>query len=577
MAGKRLSRQLKSIFGDETVVEKLRACQEALTAIPDEKSRNELMAFFENFPAFISSVDMYYEQLDDRAVLAQKNMETSADELVQINHQLTSMNRMFDAMVNSLGQGFFLFDRDGFCMQAYSKACETLLDRNPAGLPVAEVLGVPADKRATFNDWVRLLFDELIEFDDLVDVGPKTYTGSRERVVNLEYKPIRDADGRLEMVVVIATDRTVETHAKHQAQKMQSFASLMVNILKDKDRFRRFVAAARQIFRETYAALNRPEFTHELLSEVKRHLHTLKGAASTFGVNEIKEAVHTLETRMSAENDLKTLQTLLLKTVPEIDHMFESILDEHRDILAEVLVEKVPSRLIPISTLEIFGRRLSRAGAKDLHQDFVEEILAVPLRRIFAEFDPVIQQVAQKLGKSVEPIKFIGDEVSIMPESMEAFRSALIHVFRNIVDHGIEHEIIRDQRGKTPAGQVVVEFRKLASEAGPYLRIIISDDGNGIDIWQIKNKIEKRGESVSGLSQSQILGRIFDAGFSTANAVTEFSGRGVGLDAVKTEVERLGGTISVRSDLGKGSAFVIELPIDESNHVPQLRPKVSAA
>jgi two-component system chemotaxis sensor kinase CheA len=579
MIGKRLSRQLKSIFGDDHVVERLLECQSSVASVTDEKARTNLINFIENLPAFFSSVEVYYEQLDDRASLAQKNMEMSSQELAENNARLVQLNQMFETMVNSLGQGFFIFDRDGFCLPIYSKACETLLDRSPAGIHVSEALGVPADRRETFNDWVKILFDDLIDFEDMVEVGPKSYPSSQGRIVTLEYKPVRNREGHLHMVVVIATDRTAEMRAKIEAQKNLAFATLMVNIIKDKDRFRRFVSAVRQIFRETYLALNRPELTHESLAEVKRHLHTLKGAAGAFGAVQVQDAVHILESKLSAENDLRVLRAVLTRAVPEIDHTFESMLDDHRDILSEVLVEKVPSRSIPIVTLEEFGERLKAMGqgAQNLYRDFVDEVIAVPMRRIFAEFDPVIQQVADKLGKRVDQIKFIGDEVSVMPESMDAFRSALIHVFRNIVDHGIEHEIIRDQRGKVAAGQVVVEFRRLASERGPYLRIIISDDGNGIDIWQIRTKMEKRGETTAGLSSGQLLLKIFDAGFSTASAVTEFSGRGVGLDAVKTEVERLGGTINVRSDLGKGSAFVIELPLDETSGMPQLRPKIAAA
>lgn len=579
MVGKRLARQLKSIFGDEGVLEKLRAHQEKILAIPDEAARKEVMSFVENLPAFFASVEVYYEQLDDRAALAQKNMEMSAQELADNNARLIQMNQTFEAMVNSLGQAFFIVDSYGFCMTTYSKACEVLLEQNPAGLHFSEALKIPEDKRETFNDWVQLLFEDLIDFEDLVAVGPKQFYGTQGRVVALEYKPIRDPGGKLQMVVVIATDRTVEAKALAEAQKMQSFASLMVNILKDKERFRRFVSAVRQIFRDCYASLNKPTFDEEGLAQIKRQLHTLKGAASTFGAIQLKDAVHVLETRITAENDLHVLKAILSKTIPEIDQIFESMLDEHREILSEVLYERVPSRAIPLSTLNEFGQRLSKLGpaAKNILADFNDEILAVPLRRIFSEFDPVIQQVAEKLGKKVAPIRFIGDDVSVMPESLDAFRSSLIHVFRNIVDHGIEHEIIRDQRGKPPVGRVVVEFRRLINDHGTYLRIIISDDGNGIDIWQIRNKIEKRGETTAGLSETELMDKIFDAGFSTASAVTEFSGRGVGLDAVRTEVERLGGRIGVRSDLGKGSAFIIELPLDESGVVAQFRPRMNAA
>lgn len=579
MAGKRLSRQLQSIFGDEAILDRLIAARRSLKNLPEVSDVNYLSVFIDNLPAFLSSVDMYYDQLDDRASLSQKNQEMSSQELAENNVRLTQLNRLFETMVDSLGQGFFIFDRDGFCLSTYSKACETLIEHNPAGLHVSEALGIPADRRETFNDWLHLIFEEILDFQDIVDVGPKLYPSTSGKIVSLEYKPVRTADGRLDMVVVIATDRTAETRARQEAEKMQSFATLMASIIKDKDRFRRFVAAARQIFRETYDVLRLPEFTVENLAAAKRHLHTLKGASGSFGVDQVKSAIHEVETKISCEHDLHALKEILAKALPDIERVFESLLNEHREVIGEFLDEKTPSRTIPLSTLHDFGERIRKLGpvAENVHRDFVEEVVAVPLRRIFGEFDQVIQQAASKLGKKVEPIRFIGDDLSVVPDSIDQFRSSLIHVFRNIVDHGIEQEIIRDQRGKQPAGRVVVEFRQLASETGPYLRIIISDDGNGIDVWQIRRKMEKRGESVSQLSSRQLMGKIFDAGFSTASAVTEFSGRGIGLDAVKTEVERLGGQIEVTSEVGRGSAFIIQIPLDESGAILQFRSPVVAA
>lgn len=578
MAGKRLQRQLKSIFGDEAIGDRLRMVY-ASAAKGDAKGLEELKGFIENLPSFLSAVDMYYDQLDDRALLAQQSAEMSENELAENHVRLTQLNQLFETMVNSLGQGFFLFDRDGFCLSTYSKACESLLECNPAGLHLAETLRVAADKRETFCDWIRLLFEDVIEFGDLIDVAPKLFPNTQQRVVSLEYKPVRNSDGKLEMVVVIATDRTAESKAKRDAKKMEAFATLMVSILKDKERFRRFVAAARQIFREIYVSLKSPEFNFERLSEVKRNLHTLKGAAAAFGVAQVSDEVHTLEAKLNDESDIKKVKFRLMTSVPEIDRMFEGLLDEYREVIAEFLDEREPSRTVPIATLEEFAARIKKLGPEGvrLHYDFMEEVVAVPMRRIFGEFDSAMQQVATKLGKKVAPMKFIGDEVSVMPESIDAFRASLIHIFRNIVDHGIESEIIRDQRGKPPAGQVVVEFRSLASSLGKFLRIIISDDGNGIDIWQIRMKMERQGVETNGLSNKQLLGKIFDTGFTTASAVTEFSGRGVGLDAVRVEVERLGGSISVRSELGRGSAFIIELPLDESGNFFSPRPTFGAA
>jgi two-component system, chemotaxis family, sensor kinase CheA len=579
MSGKRLQRQLKSVFGDEKIVDRLRSLASSVAGKNDPNAIEELRTFIENFPAFLQSVDMYYDQFEDRAALAQQSIDLSSQELSIHNARYTNLNRLFETIVNSLGQGFLIFDRDGFCLSTYSKACESLLGCSPAGLHVSEALRVPVEKRETFLDWIRLLFQDMIDFEDLVDVGPKLFPNTDQKVVTLEYKPVRTAEGRLEMVVVIATDRTLETSARQQAHKMQAFATLMASILKDKERFKRFVAATRQILSDVYRAINATEFDHEILAEVKRNLHTLKGAAAAFGVIQVSDEINHLETKLSDESDLKRLKYILSSSIPAIDNSFEGMLDEYREILAEILVDREPSRIIPIDTLELYAKKIRKLGpeGQKLYTDFMDEVVKVPLHRIFADFDEVLQTSAKKLNKKVEPLQIVGDEISVFPESIDAFRASLIHVFRNIVDHGIENEMVREQRGKPAAGRIICEFRAMARSGGNFLRIIINDDGNGVDVYRVRMRLEKTGQESEGLSNKQLINKIFDAGFTTASAVTEFSGRGVGLDAVKYEVERLGGTIDVRSDIGRGTAFIIELPLDESGNFFVVRNSTGAA
>ncbi|MDZ7542885.1 chemotaxis protein CheA, partial [Clostridium perfringens] len=133
----------------------------------------------------------------------------------------------------------------------------------------------------------------------------------------------------------------------------------------------------------------------------------------------------------------------------------------------------------------------------------------------------------------------------------------LIHLLRNAADHGIETKEERSAKGKSEVGTI----KLVAYQEGTKALIKVSDDGAGINIEKVKAKAEKVGISTEGLSDNDIRNLIFAQGFSTNTVVTDISGRGVGMDVVKTKISSLGGTVDVISEEGRGSSFVIKLPL----------------
>ena len=575
MRGKRLNRQLKRTFGDECIETRLKDLRERLADPSNADARQTAIDFIDSFPELLDGVEEAYVQLEEKAELAQRSLEVSAGELTNANKSLFSLNQTFDAMVNSLGQGFFIFGRDGICWNVHSKACETLLERSPKGLPVSKALAVPTEEIEGFDGWRELLFDELVEFDDLVQEGPQMYLHTKGLVVTLEYKPIRDAEGKLDAVVVIATDRTSEHQAKKEAYKMHTFATIVVNILKDKRRFKSFVDVSRQLFREAQGILEDLTLSNEKLDELRRQLHTLKGASGSFGMLVVKDLIHEVETQISLQYDMDLIHALLSKAIPEVEACFEGILDEHKDILVEALKDSDRTREIPVKTLHELNSSLQRIGplVEPVRKKLVEEIIAIPIAKVLSQFNPPLHQTAIRLGKKISDIEFTGEKVSVIPDAYEAgLLPAMVHLFRNIADHGIETEAVRLQRGKPAEGKVKIDVKLVASRTGPMLRLAISDDGNGIDPAKIREKLKGSGKPVDGLSDQELIDKVFEPGFSTARQVSEFSGRGVGLDAVRAEVERIGGTIAVSSIVGKGTTFTLSVPayldVPESHSAP---------
>ncbi|MEN6520397.1 MAG: chemotaxis protein CheA [Armatimonadota bacterium] len=182
----------------------------------------------------------------------------------------------------------------------------------------------------------------------------------------------------------------------------------------------------------------------------------------------------------------------------------------------------------------------------------------VPLKATFQKMARLVRDVAKKSGKVVEFITE-GDDTEIDRNMVDIINDPLVHMVRNAVDHGVEAPDVRDSIGKPRTGKV----RLLAYHSGGNVVVEMQDDGKGLDRSKIVEKAISKGliESDKGMSDGEVFNLIFEPGFSTADKVTDISGRGVGLDVVKKNVEVIRGRIEIASELGKGCTFIMRLPL----------------
>jgi two-component system, chemotaxis family, sensor kinase CheA len=215
--------------------------------------------------------------------------------------------------------------------------------------------------------------------------------------------------------------------------------------------------------------------------------------------------------------------------------------------------------------LEDQSRRLQETdaliqGALSRLQDSVMGLRVVPVEQVFKRFPRMVRDLAQAQGKQIR-LELIGQEVKIDKAMVESLADPLLHMVRNSADHGIEVPVERQQAGK--AEEAVIRIQ--AEQHGSRIVIKVSDDGKGIDSERVRRKAVERGlikeEESLQLSKDEILKFIFRAGFSTADVVTETSGRGVGMDVVRTNVMRLGGSIQLDSEVGRGTVFTMQMPL----------------
>jgi two-component system chemotaxis sensor kinase CheA len=195
----------------------------------------------------------------------------------------------------------------------------------------------------------------------------------------------------------------------------------------------------------------------------------------------------------------------------------------------------------------------------NLH-DAVMKVRMVSIERVFNRFPRMVRDLSKDLGKNTQ-LYMYGMETEVDRTVIDEIGDPLIHLIRNSIDHGIEQVDERRRQGKPAEGKIVLR----AFHDGNTVVIEVSDDGRGIDLAKIADKAVKSGlysqQQVEELAEDELIELIFSPGFSTAGKVSDLSGRGVGLDVVKTKIESLGGMVEVESVPGEGSKFIIRLPL----------------
>ncbi|MDE7282758.1 MAG: chemotaxis protein CheA [Lachnospiraceae bacterium] len=194
-----------------------------------------------------------------------------------------------------------------------------------------------------------------------------------------------------------------------------------------------------------------------------------------------------------------------------------------------------------------------------LHES-VMKVRMVPIESVVTKFPRMIRDLSKKLDKKME-LYMTGEETELDRTVVDEIGDPLMHLLRNSADHGLESAELRKERGKPEVGSIFLD----AYQDGNNVVIEVRDDGNGIDTAAVRDKAIDRGvitpEQAENMTEKEIIDLLFNAGFSTAKTVSDVSGRGVGLDVVKSKIESLSGEVEVKSKLGEGSTWTIRLPL----------------
>jgi chemosensory pili system protein ChpA (sensor histidine kinase/response regulator) len=297
-------------------------------------------------------------------------------------------------------------------------------------------------------------------------------------------------------------------------------------------------------------------------SRIEGEMRTLKGAMQELTDNVVRLRAQLREIEIQAESQMQSRQELARETQREFDPLeFDRFtrFQEVTRLMAESVSDVSTVHANLVNTVDETEKALLAQARlnRDLQQDLMR-VRMVPFGSLQERLYRVVRQTAKEVGKRAN-LEIKGVQVELDRSVLERITGPFEHLLRNAVTHGIESPEARRAAGKPEIGEIRLELRQEGNE----VQLALSDDGAGLDIDRIREKAIEKGlmEANATLSESEIADFIFNAGFSTAEEVSQVAGRGVGMDVVRNEVAALGGRVEMRFTRGQGTRFTIYLPL----------------
>lgn len=478
---------------------------------------------------------------------------------------LSRANFEIQMLLDHAGQGFFSFDASERISSELSRECYRIFMKNIGGKSVSELLGAycGSDEALLISKIIGRAFqtEECFQAKVYLSLLPQEIKVN-DKIIAIEYQMLESADGR--RIMVILTDIT-ETHALMLVREEEKRnLKTIVRVIKNRNSFMRSLEDYTMFARSGIHKLTGSgKTTDEVLTELYRMVHTFKGDFAQWGFSNAEAALHEIESLIAYQQTRIDSEEALIEFIEEID--FDKAVDTDLQILENAIGKSFLQRdeYYEISREAIIAlENMANENGNDALSAHIREMRLINLKELLAPYDEYVATLAYGLDKKINPLVIIGDDLRIDRKEYHNLIKVMSHILRNIMDHGIEEPEERVRLQKPEYGTIVFAVRQ---ETESSLVIEVEDDGCGIDSKKIsdamiRNNPESR-DLFLQMPEDEVLQYVFSDGISTGTDVTTLSGRGIGLSAVRSEVEKLNGRIFVTSSPGKGSRITMVLPL----------------
>ncbi|MCV6606870.1 MAG: ATP-binding protein [Campylobacterales bacterium] len=498
----------------------------------------------------------------------QKNLNEHLEDIVEKRtKELTVTNQKIRDLLDHSEEGFLSFSEDLVISNQYSKECTKFFTGDISGQDFGNLL-FPNDqhKRDFFDDTFTKLAKETskLKIDLILSLLQKDFI-LNGRSVELRYKVL--GGGNFMTIITDVTDKKI---LEAKIQKEHKTLQMIVSTVTNKSEFFDLYDSYKNFISQRSELIDKEKTPFNNISKIYRDIHTFKGLFSQKNFLETPMNLHQLEEKISKLLETQTstnkeLSQLLVNC--NLEEYFEKDLKVIKEILGENFFNerhKIEIDEKTIDKIEDMVRNFTK-NHKDSKECLVvieslEKLKAKPFVDLFSSYPKLVEQISTRLKKSIYPLHIVGDETIIVSEIYKPLVKSFIHIFRNSVDHGIESSEERVEKNKSESGTISC----IIKEEKERYHILIGDDGRGIDIEAVKRKaIEKDlflEDELTEINDETLVDIIFSDSFTTKDNVSDFSGRGIGLAAVKNEVEKLGGEIVLKTKNHIGTTFHFYIP-----------------
>jgi signal transduction histidine kinase/HAMP domain-containing protein len=461
-----------------------------------------------------------------------------AGAIVEREARIQNQNREMRLVLDHVVQGFITVGLDGVMSTERSAIVDRWFGSPPPGAMLSTYLSSYAPHYA---DWVEIgleqLRDDVLPAELVLDQFPKRFSAAG-REFEVTYTAITQGD-KVQRLLVILSDITTQLGHEQLEREQKELVALFQRMSIDRSGVEEFLTEAANLVGAIRSEAD-PKVQQRLV-------HTLKGNCAIYGLDSYAEIAHRIESELAETGGgLNSEQRHILV------QMWKGIVERVSSLLSGRRRDTIEIERKELDALIDRARSGMTAAALTAH---LAEWTREPVELRFERLARQAIAIARRLGKPEPQVEIDGQGIRLEPAGWTPFWTAMVHIIRNAMDHGIEDSSTRSSLGKPEAGAL----KFLARRVHGRLVLSVVDDGKGIDWSRVRAKASAVGLPVE--TQADLVEALFSDGLTTRDDVSDVSGRGVGLAALRQVVDGFGGTIAIQTELGRGTTF--EIALDE--------------
>lgn len=534
--------------------------------MPDIHTKSEIGLLHNSFRRMIADIQENRSKIEEH----NRTLETRIEE----------RTREISTLLDNMDEGLFSIDATGLIQPGQSRATKAMIGEVGGDVNFIDMLTEDEKARKLTKDTFEMLMTSAfpLDWNDMVENLPHEFQLESQpepgRYLHAGFRPVHDAGGeKIERVLVILTDITREKSLQKDIDQNRALQNMVLQIIQNRESFELFYEDGLKMLEQSQeSARGMDTAKRETVDELFRVMHTIKGTSGIFGLGAVSEAAHEIEDQLrdlGERRDEPLSEAERSSLVEEIDQLENLLLQQREsflDMIGETDSEAEVTYPVTDRKVESIMKKVGDilpAGELAKIMPILETVKHIPTTRLARKYKNLITEQGRALGKKVEFAMEDPDQTEITSDFFKRIDPTLLHIFRNSLDHGMEESQEREAVGKTPMGTIKLKLRY--QDNGLLAQVI--DDGRGIDVEVIRKLAVEKGmvnlEAASKMTAEEVLEMLFEPRFSTKKTVTDLSGRGVGLDVVKTDVQQMGGKMKLTTQKGSGTTFELFFPLNQ--------------